>query len=112
VIEHDGSDFAATSPIHDEEHALDVVAALAWADWFGALLNQRDPLLAAPVAQLYGSYDLGVNFWIRPAGPASGMAAFRVNPWRKWGWEHRTSDGLSWALTAIVGDRVHADGFE
>lgn len=112
VIEHDGTDFASTGPIHDEEHALDVVAALAWADWFGALLDQRDPLLAADIAQLYGTYDVGVNFWIRPAGPASGLPAFRVNPWRKWGWEHRSSDGLSWALVATAGEAVFGNGFE
>lgn len=112
VIEHDGTDFAQAGPIHDEEHSLDVVAALAWADWFGALLNQRDPLLAPEITAVYDSYDRGVNFWIRPAGPASGLPAFRVAPWRKWGWEHRTSDGLSWALGAIVGDGVFEDGFE
>jgi hypothetical protein len=112
VIEHDGTDFASTSPIHDEEHALDVVAALAWADWFGALLDQRDPLLAADIAQLYGTYDVGVNFWIRPAGPASGLPAFRVTPWRKWGWEHRSSDGLSWALAATVSEAMFVNGFE
>lgn len=111
VIEHDGTDFASTTPLHDEEHALDVSAALAWADYFGALLGQRDSALAADVAALYLTYDIGVNFWIRPAGPASGLAAFRVNPWRKWGWEHRTSDGLSWAIAAANAD-LFADGFE
>ena len=112
VIEHDGSDFAATTPIHDDEHALDVVAALAWADYFGALLGQRDPALASLITELYSTYDVGVNFWIRPAGPASGLAAFRVNPWRKWGWEHRTIDGLSWAMRATNSAGEFANGFE
>ena len=111
VIEHDGSDFAIEPPLHDEEHSLDVVAALAWADYFGALLGQRDPALAGEIAALYQSYDLGVNFWIRPTAPASGLSAFRVNPWRKWGWEHRTSDGLSWALGALASEGF-ANGFE
>ena len=111
VIEHDGTDFAVTGPLHDEEHALDVGAALAWADYFGALLGQRDPALAANITGLYLSYDLGVNFWIRPTAPASGLSAFRVNPWRKWGWEHRTSDGLSWALGAVAVEGF-ANGFE
>jgi hypothetical protein len=111
VIEHDGTDFAVEAPIHDDEHALDVAAALAWADYFGALTGQRDPQLAALVATLYGTYDLGVNFWIRPAGPASGLPAFRVTPWRKWGWEHRTSDGLSWARSAVAME-LFANGFE
>lgn len=114
VIEFDGTDFAVEAPIHDVEHALDVAAAMAWADYFGALTGQRDPLLAAAIEGLYDTYDLGVNFWIRPAGPQSGLAAFRVTPWRKWGWQHRTSDGLAWAIAAtnIDPDRVFADGFE
>ncbi len=113
VIEHDGTDFTATSALHDEEHALEVTAALAWADYFGALFNQRDPGLLADMTNLYRSYDSGVNFWIRPTAPASGLSAFRVNPWRKWGWEHRTSDSLSWAQGAI-GDAelVFANGYE
>jgi len=113
VVEYDGSDFAQASPLHDEEHALDVSAALAWADYFGALNGPRDPLLAPAIAQVYLTYDLSVNFWIRPAGPLSGLAAFRVNPWRKWGWEHRTSDGLSWAMLASsVESPLFANGFE
>jgi hypothetical protein len=114
VIEFDGTDFAVEAPIHDVEHALDVAAAMAWADYFGALTGQRDPQLAAAIEGLYDTYDLGVNVWIRPAGPQSGLAAFRVTPWRKWGWQHRTSDGLAWAVAAtnIDPDRVFADGFE
>lgn len=116
VIAYDGSDFALEAPLHDEEHALDVSAALAWADYFGALQGQRDAQLAAEVDAVYDTYDLGVNFWVRPAAPASGLTAFRVNPWRKWGWEHRTSDGLGWAAAAVLaggtGDLLFASGFE
>lgn len=113
VIEHDGTDFAAEGPLHDEEHALEVTAALAWADYFGALLGPRDTQLAATVDALYDTYDLGVNYWIRPAGPASGLAAFRVSPWRKWGWEHRTSDGFSWAVAATSAESpLFANSFE
>ncbi len=113
VIEHDGTDFAIEAPIHDAEHALDVVAAIAWADYFGALVGPRDAQLAPTVDALYDTYDLGVNFWIRPAGPASGLPAFRVNPWRKWGWEHRTSDGLAWAVAAAAAESpLFANGFD
>lgn len=113
VIEHDGTDFALEAPLHDEEHALDVVAAIAWADYFGALDGPRDPLLAPTVDALYATYDLGVNYWIRPGAPASGLAAFRVSPWRKWGWEHRTSDGLAWAVTAAAAESpLFRNGFE
>lgn len=117
VLEYDGSDFAGTEPIHDVEHALDVTAALAWADYFGALLDQRDAALAASVESLYDTYDLAVNYWIRPTAPIGGQTAFRVNPWRKWGWQHRTSDGLAWSIAAANAltpdpDRIFADGFE
>jgi len=113
VIEYDGTDFAAQSPIHDVEHALDVVGAIAWADYFGALLGQRDAALAQSIADLYGTYDLAVNYWIRPAGPVSGLPAFRVNPWRKWGWEHRTTDGLAWAVAATTAESpMFANSFE
>ncbi len=113
VIEHDGTDFAAQAPLHDEEHALEVAAAIAWADYFGALLGQRDALLAASVDALYDTYDLGVNYWIRPNAPLSGFTAFRVSPWRKWGWEHRTSDGFAWALAATVAEPpLFANSFE
>lgn len=117
VIEYDGTDFALESPLHDEEHALDVAAAMAWADYFGALLLQRDALLAPAIEATYDTFDLGVNFWIRPTGPQSGLPAFRVSPWRKWGWQHRSSDGLAWAVAAANAstpnpDLVFADGFE
>jgi hypothetical protein len=115
VIEYDGTDFAVEDPLHDEEHALEVAAAMAWADYFGALVGPRDPLLAPAIENVYDTYDLGVNFWIRPTAPSSGLTAFRVSPWRKWGWEHRTSDGMAWAIAgANVPSEppLFANGFE
>jgi len=115
VIEYDGTDFASTTPLHEVEHALNVTSAIAWADYFGALLGQRDASLAGHRTSLYATYNLGVNFWIRPAGPASGLQAYRVNPWRKWGWQHRTSDGLAFAVVAadaVSDPPLFANGFE
>jgi hypothetical protein len=45
-------------------------------------------------ADLYQTYDIGVNYWIRPGAPP----AFRVNPPRKWAWEHRVSGSLSFVF--------------
>jgi hypothetical protein len=81
-----------------EEHALEVGAATAWAGYFAALLGTPDPVLTQRASDLYFTYDIGVNFWIRPEAPASGLSAYRVGPWRKYGWEHRPSGGLSWAM--------------
>jgi hypothetical protein len=84
----------------DIEHALDVAGQLAWAHWFAEVGGSADTLLENTALNLYASYDETVNFWIRPAAPQppNFLTAYRVSPWRKWGWEHRTSDGLAFAL--------------
>ncbi len=82
----------------DEEHALEVACTLAWARYFAELTAMPDPALAAKATSLYATYDAGVNYWIRPAGPASGLTAYRISPWRKYGWEHRPSGSLSWLM--------------
>lgn len=98
----------------DVEHALDVGSGIAWAHYFAELTNQSDPRLAEAAEDLYFSYDEGVNFWIRPNGPASGLPAYRTSPWRKFGWEHRVSGGLGWVMAAATArvDAIFASGFE
>jgi hypothetical protein len=82
----------------DIEHALDVAGQLAWAFWMARQVSEPAPELKQAALDLYASYDEGVNYWIRPSGPAAGLPAFRVAPPRKWGWEHRVSTGLAFAL--------------
>lgn len=106
----DGSD--AQRNYEDIEHALDVAGQLAWARYFRASLGADGNALGQAARDLYASYDIGVNFWIRPLGPTFGKAAFRVSPPRKWGWEHRTSDGLAFALSEIDPNVIFANGFE
>ncbi|HET7843122.1 MAG TPA: hypothetical protein VFL14_03165, partial [Xanthomonadales bacterium] len=106
----DGSD--GQRNFEDVEHALDVAGQLAWADWFARSLGTPDGTLAQAASSLYATYDEGVNFWIRPAGPASGLPAYRVAPWRKWGWEHRTSDGIAFAQLVGGETPLFANGFE
>jgi hypothetical protein len=98
----------------DVEHALDVASGVAWANYFAELTQQPDQRLADAAEALYFTYDTGVNFWIRPNGPASGLPAYRVSPWRKYGWEHRVSGGMGWATLAATAtvDAVFASGFE
>ncbi len=95
----------------DVEHALDVASGLAWAAYFADLTGQHDATLRARATDLYFSYDTGVNFWVRPGGPAAGLTAYRVAPPRKWGWEHRVSAGFGWAMNA-TSDTIFANGFE
>lgn len=97
LTRHDGTIDMRTRQFM-EEHALEVGAATAWAGYFAALLGAPDPVLTQRATDLYFTYDIGVNFWIRPDAPASGLAAYRVSPWRKYGWEHRPSGGYSWAM--------------
>jgi hypothetical protein len=108
----DGSDGQVNDA--DVEHALDVAAGIAWAHYFAQATGQGDASLAEMAETLYFTYDEGVNFWIRPNGPNSGLPAYRVSPWRKYAWEHRVSGGLGWAMAAATerGDPVFADGFE
>ncbi|MBA8888723.1 hypothetical protein FHW12_002959 [Dokdonella fugitiva] len=105
----DGSD--GQRNYEDIEHALDVAAGLAWAGYFADLTGLPDPTLRDTAAELYYSYDIGVNYWIRPAGPASGLTAYRVAPWRKWGWEQRVAVGFVWAMRA-EGDVIFANGYD
>jgi hypothetical protein len=111
-VRHDGS--AALTLPNDTEHALEVAAHLAWGRYFRELLGANGNVLRDAAVDMYATYDEGVNEWIRPAGPASGLPAFRlqVGVYRKWGWEHRTSDGLAFALSELDPDAVFANGFE
>ena len=102
----DGSDGQVV--YEDVEHALDVAAGLAWSHYFGALLGESSPQLLQAVENLYFTYDIGVNFWIRPSAT---YVRFRVSPWRKYGWEHRVAHSLPWAVSA-VDDTIFADDFE
>jgi hypothetical protein len=95
----------------DVEHALDVASGLAWAAYFADVQGFPAQTLHDRANAVYFTYDTSVNYWIRPGAPAAGATAFRVSPWRKWGWEHRVAAGFGWAMAA-TGDTVFADGFE
>ena len=95
----------------DVEHALDVAGQLAWASYFRELLGGNGESLRLAALDLYDTYDEGVNFWIRPAAPPANTA-FRVSPPRKWGWEHRTSDSMAFALIQTDPNDIFGSGFE
>ena len=72
--------------------------ARAWAYYFSLLTHQPNPAFRSAAQQLYDTFDLSVNFWTRPAAPASMAAAYRISPWRKYAWQFRTSGSLSWCM--------------
>ena len=101
MMRYDGvSDVRSTG---EEEHSLEVSCALAWSWYFSELTGAPDVLQKTMADNCYDAYDLGVNFWIRPTGPASGLTAYRISPWRKYGWEHRPSGSLSWLMNQSGG---------
>jgi hypothetical protein len=87
----------------DVQHALEVGAGVAYGYYLSILLGSPDTSLAAKAQSLYYTYDDQVNGWIRPAGPQSGLCAYRVSPWRKYNWEYRPSGGFSWAVAQSAG---------
>lgn len=108
----DGSDGQVNDS--DVEHALEVAAHLAWAGYFRESLGGSGESLRLAALDMYATYDEGVNHWIRPGSFSANLPEFRlqVGVFRKWAWEHRTSDGLAFALSEADPNRVFADGFE
>jgi len=92
----DGSTYAPDGTTG--EHALEVAAALGWAYYFSVVTGQPQPQFRDAANQLYLTYDYSVNFWTRPAAPASGVTAYRVNPPRKYNWQYRPSGSFSWLM--------------
>jgi hypothetical protein len=105
----DGSDGQVNSS--DVEHALDVAGLVAWARYFRELQGGNGDSLRNAALDLYATYDEGVNGWIRPTAPPANTA-FRISPPRKISWEHRTTDGLAFALSEEDPNAVFYSGFE
>jgi len=97
MVRYDGASEVRNG--HTIEHSLEIASAVAWAAYFsGALGRDPQPLLDL-AGRMYDAYCAGVRYWIRPDG-ADGDA-FRVSPWRKYGWEHRPSGSFSWIMTTM-----------
>jgi hypothetical protein len=82
----------------DVEHALEVSSGMGWTYFFSRVLGTPDASLKSRALSLYTTYGAGTDYWTRPSGPASGEAAYRVSPWRKYNWEHSSSPSLAWLL--------------
>ncbi|WP_127588749.1 Ig-like domain-containing protein [Paenibacillus koleovorans] len=84
------------------DHNISIATGLLWSEYFNQLLGgSPDSTITDLAMDLYYGYDIGVNYYTRPAGPASGKAAFRVSPWRKWSWEYKPAVSLSWLANQL-----------
>ena len=85
------------------DHSMEIGASVAWAAYFSRLLGVEDASLVECADRLFDSYTACVKHWIRPDGPLKGSAAFRVTPWRKYGWEYRPSGSFTWLMAQMKG---------
>jgi hypothetical protein len=74
--------------------------SFSWSSYCAGLLNQPNPECITVANNVYNSYSIGVNYWIRPNAPSAGLTACIVNPWRKYGWEYTPSASFTWLMTA------------
>lgn len=84
------------------EHSLDVAVTTAWASYFAAFLGTPDNSITTAANNAYNSYNVGVNYWVRPNGPSAGNTAYRITPWRKYGWEYTPSISFAWLMTSAL----------
>jgi hypothetical protein len=97
MVRSDGSSEVRNG--HTIEHSLEIAAAVAWAAYFSGVLGKDPRPLLELADRMYTAYCAGVRYWIRSDGPSG--SAFRVSPWRKYGWEHRPSGSFSWIMTTL-----------
>ncbi|MEZ5404532.1 MAG: DNRLRE domain-containing protein [Bryobacteraceae bacterium] len=88
-------------PWSDHEHSFECATTVAWGSYFARQSGDTAEAsrLAAVANELYTTFSHVITLWTRPAAPASGYDAFRVNPARKYAWWFKNSSGLQWALT-------------
>ncbi|MHB9029891.1 MAG: hypothetical protein ACYC9O_14075 [Candidatus Latescibacterota bacterium] len=97
MVRYDGSSDVRTG--HTIEHSLEIASTVAWAAYFSGVLGKDPRPLLDLAGRMYAAYCAGVRYWIRPDGLNEN--AFRVSPWRKYGWEHRPSGSFSWIMTTL-----------
>lgn len=86
----------------DGEHAMDIMAGLAWSEYFNILQGSSDATRIDRIADLNDVYSCGFKSFIRDSSAVNyGKMDFRVSPFRKPGWEHRTSGSLTWLMDSI-----------
>jgi hypothetical protein len=99
MVRSDGSSEVRSG--HTIEHSLEIAGTVAWAAYFSNLLNMEDGTYIDLADKLFASYKAGVQYWTRPNASKVGNTAFRVSPWRKYGWEYRPSGSFSYIMNIL-----------
>ena len=82
----------------DIEHACDVAGLVARAAWSRTALGGDASMLSATARALLASCRANLESWHRPAGPASGLAEWRLSPARKLNWWFGTTLDMPWLI--------------
>jgi hypothetical protein len=82
---------------------MEIATTAAWAAYFSSQQGMKDASLIELTDRLFDSYTACVKHWITPDGPLKGSPAFRVTPWRKYGWEYRPSGSFTWLMKNLKG---------
>jgi hypothetical protein len=95
--------FSDSGPWGDLEHGCDVAGLVARGAWARAELG-GDPARFAPTLDaMLETCEFSLELWHRPAGPASGLAEWRLSPPRKFSWWFGTTQDLSWFAQSLGG---------
>jgi len=86
----------------DMEHACDVAGLVARGAWARRELGGDPTELRASFGELLETCEFSLNYWHRPAGPASGLAEWRLSPPRKFSWWFGTTLDLPWFARALA----------
>ena len=75
----------------DMEHGVDVSKIFALAYFFTKQAGSPSSVYLGRFEELADTGQAAFNYWTRPNGPASGLAAYRLSPARKFNWWFRTT---------------------
>ena len=85
-------------PYADIEHAVDVSKIFALAYYFSRAGGAPNAEYLGRFRELSESANEVFQYWVRPAGPASGRSVYRLSPPRKFGWWFLTTADNDWLV--------------
>lgn len=98
-------------PWANMEHAPEVAAVAAWGAYFAGLTGDaaKQNSLRRCANDLYTTWSHVITSWTRPAAPGNNQDAYRVDPYRKYGWWFKNSSGFAWAMASGTGSAPPPD---